>query len=180
MHASVKCFLPHYKRESIYSLSLVDYQEKASFQIVLAKTVIEHCIEYSLYSIYHIHGALCIEYFQFTPPYLLACSLLLSASVSLLRCQAFSSSLLFSTVQFPTTYTKTKSQIKEKTDKVALTMPQPTLYITFTFHLLITTSFSNFNLPFIENLWSQYHSNTRCKAYYLKFLLQKYKASSYL
>ena len=146
MHASVKCFLPHYKRESIYSLSLVDYQEKASFQIVLAKTVIEHCIEYSLYSIYHIHGALCIEYFQFTPPYLLACSLLLSASVSLLRCPAFSSSLLFSTVQFPTRYTKTKTQIKEKTDKVALTMPQPTQYITFTFYLLITTSFSNFNL----------------------------------
>lgn len=155
MHASVKCFLPHYKRESIYSLSLVDYQEKASIQIVLAKTVIEHRIEYSLYSIYHIHGALCIEYFQFTPPYLLDCSLLLSASVSLLRCQAFSSSLLFSTVQFPTTYTKTKTQIKEKTNKVALTMPQPTLYITFTFHLLITTSFSNFNLSFIENLWSQ-------------------------
>ena len=153
MHASIKCFLPHYKRESIYSLSLVDYQEKASFQIVLTKTVIEHHIEYSLYSIYHIHGALCIEYFQFTPPYLLACSLLLSASVSLLRCQAFSSRLLFSTVQFPTTYTKTKTQIKEpKTDKVALTMPQPTLYITFTFHLLITTSFSNFNLSFIENL----------------------------
>lgn len=143
MHESVKCFLPHYKRESIYSLSLVDYQEKASFQIVLAKTVIEHRIEYS---IYHIHVALCIEYFQFTPPYLLACSLLLSASVSLLRCQAFSSSLLFSTVQFPTTYTKTKTQIKEKTDKVALTMPQPTKYITFTFYLLITTSFSNFNL----------------------------------
>ena len=143
MHESVKCFLPHYKRESIYSLSLVDYQEKASFQIVLAKTVIEHRIEYS---IYHIHVALCIEYFQFTPPYLLACSLLLSASVSLLRCQAFSSSLLFSTVQFPTTYTKTKTQIKEKTDKVALTMPQPTQYITFTFYLLITTSFSNFNL----------------------------------
>ena len=146
MHASVKCFLPHYKRESIYSLSLVDYQEKASFQIVLAKTVIEHCIEYFLYSIYHIHGALCIEYSHFTPLYLLACSLLLSASVSLLRCQAFSSSLLFSTVQFPTTYTKTKTQIKEKTDKVALTMPQPTQYITFTFYLLITTSFSNFNL----------------------------------
>ena len=143
MHASVKCFLPHYKRESIYSLSLVDYQEKASFQIVLAKTVIEHRIEYS---IYHIHVALCIEYSHFTPPYLLACSLLLSASVSLLRCQAFSSSLLFSTVQFPTTYTKTKTQIKEKTDKVALTMPQPTQYITFTFYLLITTSFSNFNL----------------------------------
>ena len=143
MHESVKCFLPHYKRESIYSLSLVDYQEKASFQIVLAKTVIEHRIEYS---IYHIHVALCIEYFQFTPPYLLACSLLLSASVSLLRCQAFSSSLLFSTVQFPTTYTKTKTQIKEKTDKVALTMTQPTQYITFTFYLLITTSFSNFNL----------------------------------